>query len=116
MLTTEFQTGMAGAYEQIEHHAPLMRAFADAFFEECFHTLAADPGEWLVRQSRTGARSWAVIAPDGTEYHLRSDAYDPPQVDVYDAYRNGGLLETLRTPAELRVWMRAITARVAVPA
>lgn len=93
------------------HHAGKMEEFELAFKDAILEVLGPrEAGVWTLRQSRTGARSCALIAPDNTEYHIRSDNYEAPQVDVYDAYQQGTRVVTLRSPMEVRSWLQTIVA------
>jgi hypothetical protein len=112
MIQTEFKS-WAGLGEQIDHHAPAMKVFVVPFMLGILEILGPLDELWTLRQSKTGARSWALIAPDGTEYHLRSDDYDAPQIDVYDRWRSQSdpdavLLATLTSPDEIAPWLRGL--------
>jgi hypothetical protein len=109
-----------GLIEQIEHHAPKMNVFVVPFMFGILEILGPLDEVWTLRQSKTGARSWALIAPSGTEYHLRSDDYETPQIDVYDRWSyqsdpHAILLATLTSPAEVRPWLQALVRAHQMP-
>ena len=70
--------------------------------------LARDNEEHWLHQSRTGIGSWGLYLANGKQYHFRQGSR-PPFINVYDKIRNGSIVATLKSPAEMRKFARTVS-------
>lgn len=97
---------------RMRHHAeqfrPLINTMQGAILFES--KIAKDDKVHRLHQSRSGPGSFGLYVADGREYHFRpawtNGNTNGVAINILDAYKNGKVLFTLKTEAQVRRFVR----------
>lgn len=98
---------------KLRHHAeevrPLINALVYALVFESSY--ARDDDVHLIRQSRTGPGSFALVLASGDEYHFRLSGVNRKWIDVRDSYQDSKVIRTIRSEDEARQFVRKLSKK-----